>query len=408
MANGIAVTANRRPAYQVGIRQRIDGVPDFLKRRGTIQGMVYLDPNMRGARIDGTSPVTGVAVTLDGARSTRTDEHGHYAFRDVPPGIHHVAAEVSVSKPAYFTTPSRVELEPSTTADFGLVWSSARVNGNVMSDASLGIAGVVVSAKAPDGKELTATTDSDGAFALPVPAGKYTIALAPETLPSGYISNGATTHEVDLKPDHPQQLAFEVRALRSISGTAAGAKEVQIEPLGRTALVDTSGNFVFRSLPTGTFTITAGAVTRTITLPAEPATLSVTLDSAPAASSVSTAKSAAKSVPATSRVPATAPVIAATQPSPILDVHPSLETRDRRFRVQAGAYRVAENVTIARRQLERLGYRANVTTSGTLQLVSAGPFSSRAEADRAAERMSKSGLEAIIVSDRRDHAERRR
>jgi cell division septation protein DedD len=371
-------------AYQVGIRQRIDGMPDFLKRRGTIQGIVYLDPNMRGARIEGTTPVAGIAVTLDGARSIQTDEHGHYAFRDVPPGIHHVAAELSASKPAFFTTPSRVEVEPSATADFGLVWSSARVNGHVISDAALGIAGVVVSAKAPDGKNVTATTDSDGAFALAVPAGKYTIALAAETLPSGYISNGATTHEVDLKPDHPQQLAFEVHALRSVSGTAIGATEIQIEPLGRTATVDPSGNFVFRSLPPGTFTVTAAGATQTVTLAAEPASLTVTLNSAPA-------------------LP---PIIAATQPPRTIDRAPVPENRNLRFRVQAGAYRVAENVAIARRQLERLGYQANVTTSGTLQLVSAGPFASRSEADRAAERLNKAGIDAIVVADRHDRVAR--
>jgi cell division septation protein DedD len=314
----------------------------------------------------------------------QTDEHGHYAFRDVPPGVHHVAAEVSASKPAFFTTASRVEVETSATADFGLVWSSARVNGHVISDATLGIAGVVVSAKATDGKSLTATTDSDGAFALAVPAGKYTIALAPETLPSGYISNGVTTHDVDLKPDRPQQLAFEVRALRSISGSAIGAKEVQIEPLGRTATVDPSGNFVFRSLPTGTFTITAAGATQTVTLPAEPASLTVTFNIAPQVT----------------------PVATATQPSPTIDRRPMRETRDLRFRVQAGAYRVAENVAVARRQLERLGYQANVTTSGTLQLVSAGPFASRSEADRAAERLSKAGVDAIVVADRHDRAGR--
>jgi cell division septation protein DedD len=369
-------------AYQIGIRQRIDGMPDFLKRRGTIQGIVYLDPNMRGTRTEGTTPVAGVAVTLDGARSAWTDGHGHYAFRDVPPGVHHVAAELSASKPAFFTTPSRVEVEPSAITDFGLVWSSARVNGHVISDAALGIAGVVVSAKTPDGKNLTATTDSDGAFALAVPAGNYTIALAADTLPSGYISNGATTHEVDLKPDRPQQLAFEVRALRSISGTAIGATEVQIEPLGRTATVDPSGNFVFRSLPTGTFTITAGSATQMVTLPTEPTALSVTFSNAP---------------------PVT-PVIAAAQPTPTIARTSVPENRDRQFHVQAGAYRVAENVAIARRQLERLGYQANVTTSGTLQLVSAGPFASRSEADRAAERLTKAGVEAIVVSDNHDRA----
>jgi cell division septation protein DedD len=385
-------------AYQIGIRQRIDGMPDFLKRRGTIQGIVYLDPNMRGARIEGTTPVAGEAVTLDGARSAWTDEHGHYAFRDVPPGIHHVAAELSASKPAFFTTPSRVEVEPSATADFGLVWSSARINGHIISDATLGIAGVVISAKAPDGKSLNATTDSDGAFALAVPAGKYTIALAPESLPSGYISNGATMHEVDLKPDSPQQLAFEVRALRSISGSAIGATEVRIESLGRTAQVDASGNFVFRSLPTGTFTITAGNATRTITLPPEPATLSVTLNSAavtPGAHATSSLSAANDNVRAARNA-------SLAEGSPVNNARVAAraipENRDRRFRVQAGAYRVAENAAIARHQIERLGYRANVTTSGNLQLVFAGPFASQSEAASAVERMSRSGLEGIIVA----------
>jgi hypothetical protein len=373
-------------AYQVGIRQRIDGVPSFLKRRGTIQGIVYLDPKMNGARVEGTSPVAGVAVTLDGDRSERTDASGHYLFADVPPGIHHVAAEVSASKPAFFTTPSRVEVEPSGSADFGLVWSSARVNGRVISDASLGIASAVVSAMTADGKQMTATTDSDGAFALAMPAGKYSIALTPESLPSGYVSNGTTTHDVDLKPDRPDQVAFEVRALRSISGSAIGATEVQIEPLGHTATVDTAGNFVFRSLPAGTFTINAGGAARTVTLPAEPTTLSVIFNSA---------------------LPLP-PIIAATQPSQAIDRMPVPETGDLRFLVQAGAYRVAENVAIARTRIERLGYRANVTTSGTIQLVSAGPFASRSEADRAANRLSKAGIEAIVVSDRRDRAARAR
>jgi hypothetical protein len=364
-------------AYQVGIRQRIDGVPAFLRRSGTIQGIVYLDPKLNGARIEGTTPVAGVAVTLDESRTEQTDASGHYAFRDVAPGIHHVAAEVSASKPAFFTTPSRVEVEPSASADFGLIWSSARVNGRIISDASLGIAGVIVSAMTSDGKQLTATTDSDGAFALAMPAGKYSIAFTPESLPSGYVSNGATTHDVDLNPDRPEQLAFEVRALRSVSGSAIGATEVRIEPLGSTAIVDASGNFVFRSLPSGTFTIIAGAATRIVTLPAEPTTLSVTFNSALA-------------------LP---PIIAATPASPAIARTLVRENRDLRFRVQAGAYRVAENVNIARNQIERLGYRAYVTTSGTIQLVSAGPFASRSEADRAAGRLSKAGIEAIVVTD---------
>jgi hypothetical protein len=65
------------------------------------------------------------------------------------------------------------------------------------------------------------------------------------------------------------RVTFVVRALRSIAGKADGSTKVPIEPLGRTVTSDASGNFVFRSLPAGTFTVTANGYSRTVNLPAE-------------------------------------------------------------------------------------------------------------------------------------------
>ncbi len=74
--------------------------------------------------------------------------------------------------------------------------------------------------------------------------------------------------------EQPQSVTFDVRVRRSIAGRAAGASEVRIESLGMTARVDPEGKFLFRSMPSGTFTLVARIggrlISRTVTLPAEP------------------------------------------------------------------------------------------------------------------------------------------
>ena len=59
--------------------------------------------------------------------------------------------------------------------------------------------------------------------------------LAPESLPPGYTISGESTRTTEARPDRPQTVTFEVRALRSIAGSAPGAAEVRIDPLGRIA-----------------------------------------------------------------------------------------------------------------------------------------------------------------------------
>src|SRR5205085_4137209 len=121
------------------------------------------------------------------------------------------------------------------------------------------------------GADMSATTDTEGSFVLAGPAGEYTIDLAPESLPAGYAIKGTNRRVVNAPADEPRNVAFEVEALRSIAGTVEGGPaEIRIEPLGLTVTSDAAGNYVFRSLPPGTFSITArrGAriASRTITM----------------------------------------------------------------------------------------------------------------------------------------------
>ena len=371
--------ARNQTAYEVGIRQRFDGVPRLLQRSGTIDGIVFLDPEMSGARGEGTAPVADVAVVLDGTRTVRTDNGGRYRFNDVKPGPHRVVAQLPPSPPAFFTTPSRVDVDGPGHVDFGIVRTPARIDGRVLSDAGLGISGVVISATAANGKTITVTTDTEGDFVLATPPGSYSVAIAPESLPSGYTISGESSRTTQATPDRPRSVTFAVRALRSIAGSAPGASEVRIDPLGRVATPDAAGNYVFRSLPSGTFTLSARrngqVVTHSVTLPVEPTMLEhVVLDSG---------------TPAASTPQAAAPQTSAAAIAPA----------DEGWRVQVGAYRVAENVAETKRQLERLGYRPDVRQSGGLQIVSLGPFASLDQAQREAARLKNANIESIVTSD---------
>lgn len=142
-------------AFELGIRQRLDGIASALRRGGTIEG---------------TTPLAGIAVTLDGGRTARTGTNGSYASRNVAPGEHVVSAELPLSRSAFFTTPSRVASGPGSRVDFGVVWTPARIIGRVANKAKSGVAGVVV----------TATSATGRAVVVPVaPAAISGIYLAP-------------------------------------------------------------------------------------------------------------------------------------------------------------------------------------------------------------------------------------
>jgi len=348
-------------SIEAGVRQRFDGVPAMLQRHVAIEGVVFLDPEMRGS-VTGATPLPDVIVVLDGTRSTRSDANGAYSFRDVPPGAHSVLAQLPASRAAFFTTASRVEVTGSAHVDFGVVWSSARINGRVTSDANRGISGVTIAATGSNNVRVTATTDSDGAFTLAVPSGAYRVSLVPETLPAGY-STDETERKVALEADKPQTTSFAARALRSVAGTAAGAREVGIASLDRRAAVETNGAFVFRSLPAGRLTLTAevgGRVrTQEVMLPAEPITLHDVVFAASA--------------------------VAATPTS-------------RPFVVQAGAFRESANARELSDRITRLGQTPFTVAGDGLILVRTGPFATRADATIASARLHHAGIDAYVMT----------
>jgi hypothetical protein len=369
---GVASRSVDGSSVEAGVRHRFDGLPQFLQRSGTIDGFVFLDPEQRGAHDETTTPLGDIVIMLDDTRSARTEKNGAYAFRGVPPGRHRVAAKLAASKPAYFTTPSTAELSAPGHADFGLVWSPARIIGRVISDANLGIAGAAINAKTTKGAEMSATTDTEGGFVLAGPAGEYTIDLAAESLPAGYTIKGNGRRVMNASADQPLNVAFEVEALRSIAGTVeGGAAEIRIEPLGRMVTSDAAGNFVFRSLPPGTFTIIArrgGRVaSHTVTVPAEPAALNAALVFADVAPPIATAVSL--SVPAAVRS----------------------------FFVQLGAFREARNAVQLVERASRIGARAESVQSDQLILVRVGPYASRAEAVKTTARLREKGFDAIVT-----------
>jgi SPOR domain/Pilus formation protein N terminal region len=356
-------------AVEAGVRQRFDGVPAMLQRRSTIEGVVFLDPEMRGTSA-GATPLPDIIVTLDDTRTTKSDERGTYAFRNVDAGSHSVVAQLPPSRPAYFTTASRAGVHGRAHVDFGLVWSDGRLNGLVVSDAHVGIGGITIAATASNDIRVAATTDSGGRFALDVPAGTYRLALVPETLPAGYATEEAV-RTITLAASLPQTMSFAVRALRSVSGTITGAREVTIESLGRHAAVDADGNFVFRSLPAGRFALTASVggrvVTRAVVLPAEPASLH---DIAFDAAVTTVASSKASATPAASGF----------------------------YVVQLGAFRDPGNARQLATRLTRLGEIPFTDRSEGLLLVRTGPFASRTVATIAAERLRRVGIEGYVLS----------
>jgi cell division protein FtsN len=372
--------ANSGTSVETGLRQRFDRLPDFLQRRGIIDGYVFLDPQMRRTRGDATTPLADVEVTLDRQRSVRTDARGYYSFRDVTPAPHRVAVRLPESRPAFFTTRSEAESDGSDHIDFGVVWSAARISGAVVSDAAAGIPNVAIAATSTQGVKVEATTDSDGNFVLNVPAGKYQVALSAETLPPGYSINGESERSVEGVAGQPSRLVFEVRALRSIAGNAPGAKEVQIPALGRTAVTDAAGNFVFRSLPSGTFTLNARngnrRLEREVTLPAEPVTIrDFVLETAP---------------------PAVASVEKIT-PSPALPADTT--SGEGAYRLQIGAFRLHENAEAALRDVEELGLHPESRLAGSLEIVTVGPFSSRRDALGIQRRLAAAGLDSFLVTE---------
>jgi cell division septation protein DedD len=369
----------------VGVRQKFSDLPRWVRRSGTVEGFAFLDPEMRGARTVSSVPLPEIEVTLDAGRTTRTDDRGAYTFRNVAPGPHTVAAQLPATPRSFFTTASHVETQAPARVDFGLVRAGARIAGRVISDAGTGVAGVVLSATALHGIPIGATSDAEGSFVFTVPPGSFRIVLAPESLPAGYSMEGGAEQPVMAEADRPQSIVFPVQARRSIAGYAAGASEVRIESLGMSAPVDRTGNFLFRAMPAGTFTLTAviggQVLRRTLTVPARPTMIDeVVLGKPPATRPLAPVIGAAADAPVVTR-----PRVASPPVSNATHV------------VQTGAFRDARNVRELVNRLQRGGETPFTATTRGVTFVYVGPFATVHEATTASRRLQNAGFEVFVT-----------
>jgi hypothetical protein len=260
-----ATSTTRDRSVDVGVRKRFDEMPSL--GGGTISGTVFLDEEINGAKTAESRGIDNVEVRLDGARSSTTDTRGRYAFSGVSNGMHHVAAQLP-SPSSYFTTASNTEAAAGENVDFGIANTPARLVGTVVSDAGLGVGGTVVVLTRGE-RRITATSGGDGHFSIAAPPGEWHASIDRESLPSVYTLSGEG-QDVALERGAPKTLDFTLNALRSVAGRATVAGEVEIVELDRHVRTDADGNFLFRNVPAGTFTIRSGSASATVVLSKEP------------------------------------------------------------------------------------------------------------------------------------------
>jgi hypothetical protein len=182
----------------------------------------------------------------------------------------------------YFTGSSQVTVSAGGTVPFGLVKARARLSGFVRDDSGIGLAGVVLHLRS--GEDVrTATTDSRGHYRFAVAEGEYELELARESVPAGYDAAATTITRIRLEQDAPAQSDMVFPANRSIAGKVhavlggAATGAVTIVELGRYAVLDGEGHYVFRQLAPGTYTVEATIgdqkMRRTIEVPAGPAAI---------------------------------------------------------------------------------------------------------------------------------------
>ena len=134
----------------------------------------------------GLPPLAGVEVVLDNVRYTRTDSSGRFRFDDVPYGRHRVEARYASDQPTFFTTPSPAEVDTGASVHFGIALSRSSLRGVVLTDAGIGLSGVLVHIAGAD-RRTTVRTADDGTFVDEgLLAGDYDVTIEAGSVPAGY------------------------------------------------------------------------------------------------------------------------------------------------------------------------------------------------------------------------------
>lgn len=268
------------PICSIAWTHQLKHVPSFIvpERHGTITGIIFRDDQSKGVWDRDMKPIPGVEVILDDLERTITSANGSYRFPGVTRGKHRIVVVYRSPNPFFFTTASDLEVDEDATVNFGIGHTLSGLMGRVMNDAGHGIGGITVLITSRGSKWSTAT-DADGSFfTSSLIAGDYDVRLDEDSLPVGYSTEALVEpQQVTVGAASPGNAVFTVRAFRSISGrvfsydSKAGRyipvahTQVVLRELGLSALTDVTGQYLFRNLVAGTYTVSVSNEAQTST-----------------------------------------------------------------------------------------------------------------------------------------------
>jgi len=258
------------PVCFVAYRHQFDNVPYFIvpERHGTIAGNVFRDDQSKSVWEPGMPPLPEVEVMLDNRQHTFTRADGTYRLAHVPRGRHTIAIVYHSREPFFFTTAADLEVDENATVNFGIGYSLSGLMGKVVNDGGQGVGGVAVEIRSR-GMKWNATTDANGSFFVSsLVAGDYEIQIDEDSLPPGFSTNPTVQPQrVTAGATAPGSATFTVRALRSVSGRVLAydtkaaryapvyGAQVTLRETGMTAVTDGMGQYLFRDLAAGAYTI---------------------------------------------------------------------------------------------------------------------------------------------------------
>lgn len=264
------------------------------QQTGTVSGVVYSDFNGNGIQDPDEIGIPGVTITLDlGGGNTRTmvsGPNGGYVFEGITPGSYGIIIEQDPT--GYVsTTPNRIVVTlvsgGAATANFGdqqVGTISGKVfddhDGDGVIDANEnGIAAVTVTLLNAQGNVIaTTTTAGNGNYLFTnVAPGNYTVV---ETDPVGYASTTLNQVGVYVAPGGAGVANFGDRPVGSVSGIqfndlngdgiqnagelGIGGVTISLVDAGGTTIATTTtssnGAYLFTNVPTGVYTVVAGAI----------------------------------------------------------------------------------------------------------------------------------------------------
>ena len=181
---------------------------------------MFRDNGINGVLDANEAGLSAVRVRLDGKRSVATDNNGHFRFKGISPGRHHLSIDLAqFPGRVRVTTPSELDIEVidhNVQVNFGIV-NFARVIGTVFSDYHNDASRQSDAPGLPHVRVRLAATGSHGSNsdnsgdyeAADLPPGDYAVTIAAEDLPANYVAP-AQAQQVHVEP-----IATAVRTCRS-------------------------------------------------------------------------------------------------------------------------------------------------------------------------------------------------